>query len=109
MYQVVCIPNNTTANFSLSFKTKEKAEICYTELRNALDKYTLFAATDDFGYLITIDSRNISYFMFVDIEKSACVNFEKDKAQNRAAEAIGKELQAMGYKPQQPPKPRIIQ
>lgn len=112
MFQVAIIPNNTTANMSLSYKNADDAVKAHAAIhdlknRNSIDAVLL---KDDFGYVISIAGRDIAYALFVDIEQSQFVLFEKDMAMNRANEKIAEKLKDMGFSPQQQPqKSRIIQ
>lgn len=103
MYQIVVVPNNTTANLSLSYKTKENANKAWESI---FENGSSVNETDDFGYVLVIDRDHVSYFLFVDVEAAEDVKFERDMAINRAREKIQRKLDGLGYKPQ---KSTIIQ
>ena len=116
MWQVVIVLNNTNANLSLSYKTKEAAEMAltyFTDTRGGL-KYG-----DDFGYIVMTNESFISYILFVDLEESQVCMFEQDICKRRAEKKIIERLNAnpeemalfpAQNQPQRPQAPsRIIQ
>lgn len=72
MFQIIIIPNNSTANGALFFKTRESAEATHKHIHEA-QKGTLPAQVlickDDFGCTLTIDKENICYCVLMDGEK----------------------------------------
>lgn len=105
MYQIVMIPNNSEANLSLTFKLKETADAAFTSIKASPGIVEL---TDDFGYMVCMKVEFLSYILFVDVEKSQEVQFEKDIAINRARFRIQESLEAQGFAPMKEKKPSII-
>ena len=108
MYQVCVVPNNTTANFSLSFKTKEAADAIFTILDEGMNHDNKIKYHDDYGYRGSIKGTSISYLLFVDVEKSQMVMFDKNMANDRATRTMQGSLEGMGFKETKPKKPIIL-
>lgn len=108
MFQVAIILNDTTANLSLSFKTKEKAIDAHIYFNKRMSVNEVCEYQDDYDYIVSIKANSISYILFIDIAKSQECDFEKNMCVNEAREQLGKRLETMGFKPQ-PSKSRIIQ
>lgn len=105
MFQLAIIPNDTTSNLSLSFKTREAAIDAQNAIHAAMkDNITLLSQIDDYGFMLSMRPASISYILFIDVEKSQEVNFDKDMAVNIARARIGEKLESMGFKPMEAQK-----
>lgn len=104
MFNVVIVPNNTDANLSLTYKTREAAEAVYEEITGDQDVPAI-RIEDDYGYKVSISVHAVSYILFVDIEHAQHVEFDKNMAVNKARLEIEKKLQGMGFKQAAQPSP----
>lgn len=93
MYQVVVIPNNTTSNLSLCFKTEDKALEVHDGMKKSMgseESGAIIVATDDFGNTLHIPIKFISYTMFIDVAKSQWREYEQNQCVNRTRELLMK-------------------
>jgi hypothetical protein len=115
MFQIAIVPNNTDANMSLSYKTKDAAMKANDTLYDAKRAKQDFLIFDDFGYGLSMNGGDISYALFVDLEESQVCVHEKNLAIARSGRKLGervndspeeKDLLGVG---QPSTKPRLIQ
>lgn len=105
MYQIALVMRETTANLSLSYKTKEKAQEVYDSLMNAEERH--FKLEDDYGFKVALAAESIVYPLFIDVYESQFVTFDKNMTQDKATQEITRRLQAMEYKQATPPQPNV--
>ncbi len=108
MFQICIVPNNTDANLSLSYKLREDAEKTYETISEGMQHDNRMKLHDDYGYRCTVRGTAISYILFVDVEKSQLVPFDKQMAMDLANKVLSDKLEALGFKPQPPKKSPII-
>ncbi len=73
MFRIIVVPTNSAANAMLSYKTREAAEAAHNnikEMQKGCSDTSIITQKDDFGSVITIDRRHVSYALFIDVEKS---------------------------------------
>lgn len=71
MYQIVIVPRDTGATACLYFKGEDDANVCLGTIQDAQKKEdVVLRVKDDFGFIITMDIRNLSYAMLIDVAKS---------------------------------------
>jgi hypothetical protein len=117
MFQVLIMPKDTTANFGLTFQTKDPARAAFKQLHDSMEAAVgvpdlpPIRCTDDFGYEVSIRPSSISYLLFADVAKGQkCFEeseFAKQTAQHAARKVIGERLEKMGFK-QQPPQTKPV-
>lgn len=70
MYQIVICPNNSAANTALSFKLKENFESARKNIHERMKVgVNALVQDDDAGQCVEIPVDNISYCMYIDIDK----------------------------------------
>ena len=72
MHQIILVPNNSTANAALFYRTREKADLAYQnihEMMRGSKEATVLTERDDFGVLLAIPIANVSYAILGDIAK----------------------------------------
>lgn len=91
MWQVVVIPNNTTSNLSLCFKTEERARITHDCIAEIIKQEAgLVLAKDDFGNELVIPVKNISYIMLIDVARSQWREWEQGQCLEKVRSTLGK-------------------
>jgi len=73
MHQIVIIPNNSSANTALFYTTPEKAEIARDNIQAKIKEGGDFILNqkDEFGVTLIMAVKNISYAMYIDMDKQA--------------------------------------
>ena len=91
MFQVIVIPNNTTSNLSLCFKTEERASVAHESIISIMQQENgLIRAGDDFGNELVIPSKNISYTMLIDVSRSQWREWEQMRCVEKTRAVLGK-------------------
>jgi hypothetical protein len=108
VYKVCIIPNNTTANLSLSYRKFDDACSVYENFENGMSHDNIIKGHDDFGYRVAIRGTDISYILFVNVEDSQECEFEQMVCTNLKKDELGKRLQEMGYTKQDIKRPSPI-
>lgn len=87
MYNVAIILNNTNANISLSFKTREGAEGALKKYEEAI-VHSLLVFEDDFGHRALVYLQFIAYVLFIDVEQDQIGRFEHDLDMRRTEKKL---------------------
>jgi hypothetical protein len=77
MFRIIVVPSNSTANAVLFYKTFDAADAVQKNIHNmqkGCSDTSIIVVKDDFGHVLTIDRRNISYALFIDVEKMQAMN-----------------------------------
>lgn len=82
MFNVAIVLNNTNANISLSFKTREAADNLFKKYEAALVG-EMFNFEDDFGHRAMVPLHHIAYPLFIDVEQDQICRFEQDLTARR--------------------------
>lgn len=117
MYNVAIVLNNTNANISLSYQTKEGAQNALRQYQDATAG-SILSFEDDFGHKVIVPLQYIAYSLFIDVEQDQICRFEQDLCKRRAElkliERLNENPEERALFPAEPPAqqnraPRIIQ
>lgn len=112
MFNIAVVPNDTSANLSLSFRNKELATKAYEFFCEGMDKENRLLCDDEFGHRLSIHGKSISYVIFVDIEAEQSIEYEKNTAIARGRDKLVETLEKSGVKLTKQPingrNPKII-
>lgn len=92
MYQIAIILNNTDANLSLSYKTKEGAVDARNRLATAKSAGNDVTENDDYGYIFDVNGKDISYLLFIDLDEAQTCQHEKNLAIARAGKRLAERV-----------------
>ncbi len=90
MFQVVVIPNNTSSNLSLCYKTEQKAMAAHEVIGVKMTENDYIGLEDDFGNRLWMHSKDISYQLFIDVAKSQWREWEQMQCIERTRSLLGK-------------------
>ncbi len=92
MFQVVVIPNNTTSNLSLCYKTEDKAKAAHQVFKDKIfsPEKSHIDVADDFGNVLSILPDNIAYTMLIDVAKSQWREWEQMQCVERTRSLLNK-------------------
>ncbi len=91
MWQVCVIPNNTTANLSLCYKTHKDAIYAFNRMKQAEVR---IEESDDYGNSVFIGVSDISYMILIDVERSQQREFDQMQCVSKARAALEATLSA---------------
>lgn len=94
IYQLTVVPNNSPAATLLAFRTEDAATTAMRnikerqELAHNGDEYAHITMRDDFGYILSMNAKHVSYVMFVNIYEAQALQLERELVAKRGLLAL---------------------